>query len=168
MSVHTRDAHRQYYKSWWYLCISVGWIFLSTLKCKVDSHFPSALSPDQNTQCILGGWRWVLSCPRLHTPSLPDSPHALFSFFTEATGRKKKRGTNISVEAGILNMRVMLGASSSPLRCAMWAEGVTCVCMCYFFTVWVMIWLTYLIHALWWFRACDGRHMAAQISRFHC
>lgn len=74
-----------------------------------------------------------MSCPHLDTLSPSNSPHAL-SFFTEAKGKKKRRGTNISVETGILDMHMIPGVFSNSLKWAlpvedvMWCGLSECVC----------------------------------------
>lgn len=126
MSAHTWDTHthRQSDRD----SVSEGvmvflWVFPYTLKCKVDFHFPSALRPDQNTQCMRGE-----RCPAptsIHHRRQIPLTHILFLHWGN---KKKKGGTNISVEAGILDMHMM--PYSNPLRWALWAEGVMWCGLC--------------------------------------
>lgn len=138
---HLGHTQMEYWKVWCYLCISVGGIFPSTLKCKVDSQFPSALSPDQNTQCILGGWRWVLSCPHLDALSLSNSPHARsLSSLRQQKGKKKRNkhqcwGRNIEYAHDARCLQ------QSPKMCNVsWRCDVCALCVyvhvffCFFFT----------------------------------
>ena len=164
MSAHTWDAHRQseveYRKEWWYFCISVGWIFSYTLKCKVDFHFPISIEswPEYTVQT-----RWLEVSVVLPPPRYAITvkfPSRTFSFFTEATGEgKKKKKKRNKHQCWGRNIGYAHDAWRSLQSPKMWVEGVmwraACACTC--FTVWVMIWLTYLKHVLWWFRVHDEK-----------
>ena len=161
------------WKRWWYFCISLGCFFFflrpTSLICKVDFLSPSALSLDQNIHSaheVAGGECCPAPPPHLDTLSLSDSPHArpLYSLRQEKERKKERknkhqrRGRDIGYahDAWCLQHSPKMGSVSR--RC----DVCVCVCVCVcvgvlFSAVWVTIWLTYLIHALWWFRAHAGK-----------